>query len=252
MKSLIRRALRPLDLDVVRISSRANVIDFLLDRNVDLVLDVGANEGQFARSLRESNYKERIKSFEPVASVFTKLSDAAENDPNWEAYNFALGAGPGQTTINVSEFSVFSSVRPLTEAATEFEQHAAVDHTEQIEIRTLDDLPDVSGNVFLKIDTQGFEQQVLTGAHATLPKLTGVLMELPIMQLYEDNWSFHEALLFMQNVGFVPAQIHPVNFHPDDKVSVVEFDCLFRPLNPRFDGLGKLRHDHKPKPAISW
>lgn len=239
VKTLIRRALRPLDLDIVRIGSQPTVFNFLLDRRIDLVIDVGANEGQFARSLREHNYTGRIMSFEPVASVFENLSAAARNDPKWETYNFGLGAKAERTDINVSGYSTFSSLRPLTEAATRHEQLAAVEHTEEIEIRTLDDvLPDPSGNILLKVDTQGFEQQVLQGAGATLHALKGVLIELPIIQLYEGNWSFHEALAFMAQAGFVPAQIHPVNFHSQDTLSVVEVDCLFRPLDPRLDGPG--------------
>jgi hypothetical protein len=58
---------------------------------------------------------------------------------------------------------------------------------------------------------------------------------LPIIQLYEGNWQFHEAIAFMAEAGFVPAQIHPVNFHWIDEVSLVEVDCLFRPRDDRLD-----------------
>ena len=242
MKTLIRRALRSFDLDIVRIGSRPSVIDFLFDRKIDLVLDVGANEGQFASSLRQHNYTGRIMSFEPIASVFEKLAISARNDPKWNIYNVALGAKAERTDIHVSVHSTFSSLRPLTEAATKHEQSAAVDHIEQIEIRTLDDvLPNPSGNILLKIDTQGFEQEVLQGARATLPALRGALMELPIVQFYHGNWSIQEALGFMAQAGFVPAQIHPVNYHSQDKFSVVEVDCLFRRLDPRLDGPGAPR-----------
>ena len=212
-------------------------MDFLLDRNVDLVLDVGANEGQFARRLRERGYKGKIKSFEPVSCVFATLADNARADRDWEVHNFALGAAPERTTINVSDNSVFSSLLPLNEAATAYSPAAVSRRSEQIEVRTLDEvLPRPSGNIFLKIDTQGFERQVLLGARATLPGLCGVLMELPVMQLYQGTWCLHEALAFMDRADFVPAQIHPVNFHSEDEVSVVEVDCLFRPRKPRLDG----------------
>ena len=57
-------------------------------------------------------------------------------------------------------------------------------------------------------------------------------MELPVIHVYDGEWQFHEALRFMADLGFVPAQIQPVNFHGADNVSAVEFDCLFRPLGP--------------------
>lgn len=235
MKSFIRGLLRPLGVDIVRINQH-KISDFVREREINLVLDVGANEGQFGQSLREHNYNGRIISFEPVAATFEKLTAATRHDPNWDTHNVALGETTGQTTINVSELSVFSSIRDSTEAATQFDQQAAVVHKEPIEVRMLDEMmPSSFGNVLLKIDTQGFEREVLRGAERTLPHITGVLMEVPIMQLYAGTWRFHDAVAFMHDAGFVPAQIHPVNFHPEDKASAVEFDCLFRRRDPRFD-----------------
>ena len=151
-------------------------------------------------------------------------------DGNWEAHNFALGAATGDSTINVAEFSVFSSILTSTGAATQFDSRAAVRNTETIKVRTLvKSAHDLSGKLLLKIDTQGYEKQVLDGGLKILSRFEGILMELPITQLYEGNWQFHEALEYMAAGGFVPAQIHPVNYHSKDRVSLVEVDCLFRP-----------------------
>ena len=205
-------------------------VDFLHDRRVDLVFDVGANVGQFGEFLRSRGYRGRIVSFEPVKSVFQSLAATAHADGNWEAHNFALGAASGEAAINVSEFSVYNSILKTTPAAIEFSREATVTHQEPIHMRTLDEFAsNLSGNLFLKIDTQGYEKQVLEGAGKTLPRLKGILMELPIIHLYQDTWQFHEALEFMASAGFVPAQIHPVNYHSKDRVSLVEVDCLFRP-----------------------
>ncbi len=207
-----------------------NEVDFLRDRKVDQVLDVGANVGQFAEFLRSRGYQGRIISFEPIQSVFQSLAATAKLDGNWEAHNFALGAASGETTINVAEFSVYSSILDQTSAATEFSSGATVTHQETITVRTLDEVASgLSGNLFLKIDTQGYEKQVLQGGWKTLPRLKGILMELPIIHLYQGTWQFHEALEFMASAAFVPAQIHPVNYHSKDNVSLVEVDCLFRP-----------------------
>jgi hypothetical protein len=93
----------------------------------------------------------------------------------------------------------------------------------------------LSGNTLLKIDTQGYERQVLEGARNVLPMMTAVLLELPIVHLYEETWRFYEALEFMATAGFIPAQIHPVNYHSLDEVSLVEVDCLFRRRDARLD-----------------
>ena len=152
-------------------------------------------------------------------------------------HNIGLGTVTEKASINIADASVFSSLLPVTDAATVFEGTAVSTRTETIDVRRLDQvLPDLSGNVLLKIDTQGFERPVLEGAGRLLSGLKGVLMELPIIHLYEGNWRFHEAVAFMERAGFVPAQIQPVNYHTRDRVSLVEVDCLFRPVDPRIDG----------------
>jgi FkbM family methyltransferase len=236
MKQFIQRNLKRFGLEIQRSGFRRDVMDFIADRDIDLVLDVGANTGQFGEALREKGYRRRIVSFEPIPAVFQALATKAMADGDWTVNNFALGAAAEQATINVSEASVFSSILPSRTAAAGFNDTAAVTRTETIEVRRLDDVfPALSGNVLLKIDTQGYERQVLEGGARSLAKVNGVLMELPIIHLYEGTWRFHEAVAFMDAAGFVPAQIHPVNYHSADGVSLVEVDCLFRPRDNRLD-----------------
>jgi len=136
------------------------------------------------------------------------------------------------------------------DAAAEFAEAAVITYPGEIEVRTLNEIVSaLSDNTLLKIDTQGYEKQVLEGGRQTLSSLKGVLMELPIVHLYEGTWQFHEAIAYMAANDFVPAQIHPVNFHRKDEVSLVEVDCLFRPRDRHMDqgygfwpGAG-VRHD---------
>jgi FkbM family methyltransferase len=226
----LQRTIHRAGVDIRPTRQNRDVVDFLENRQIDTVLDVGANTGQFAASLRSLGYKNRIISFEPIKSVFETLVRRAGKDGRWGAHNFALGATSGEAVINVSDYSVFSSMLPTTSAVTEFSASAAVTHKETIEVRTLDEtVAEMSGRIFLKIDTQGYERQVLEGGRNVLSRFKGILMELPIVQFYEGNWQFHEAVEFMASVGFIPAQIHPVNYHSKDTVSLVEVDCLFRP-----------------------
>ncbi|MGD0910469.1 MAG: FkbM family methyltransferase [Terracidiphilus sp.] len=207
-----------------------DLLDFIEDRQIDVVIDVGANVGQFGKSLRECGYRGRIVSFEPIASAFQVLAKAAQADGNWEATQCGLGAASGTARLKVSELSVFSSILDSTSAGTQHDKRMAVDHIEEISIRTLDEIAaPIRGKILLKVDTQGYERQVMEGGQQTLPRLSGILLELPIIHTYEGVWQFHEAVKFMDDAGFVPAQITPVGYHTVDKVSAVEFDCLFRP-----------------------
>ncbi len=236
MKRLIRKTLKHFGFELRRIETTRTLMGFITDRNVDVVLDVGANIGQFGASLRAQGYRGKIVSFEPISTVYRTLAATAAMDPEWDINNFALGLKHESATINISVSSEFSSILPSTCAAMNYCDAAAVTRTEVIEVRKLDDVfAEPLGNTLLKIDTQGYERQVLEGGRSLLPKLKGVLMELPIVHLYEGTWQFHEAIAFMADAGFVPAQIHPVNFHSKDGVSLIEVDCLFRPHDPRVD-----------------
>jgi FkbM family methyltransferase len=210
-----------------------DLIDFIEDREIDIVLDIGANVGQFGESLRANGYRGRIISYEPIESAFKTLSTKAAADGNWEAHHCGLGATPGEADIHVSELTVFSSILKLTGVALLHDKRLAVERTEKIAIRTLDEVAaGLTGRILLKIDTQGYEKQVIEGGRQTIARVKGILMELPVIQIYDGEWQFHEAAKFMAAAGFVPAQIQPVNYHGLDNVSLVDVDCLFRPLGP--------------------
>jgi FkbM family methyltransferase len=207
-----------------------DLIDFIEARAIDVVVDVGANTGQFGLSLRRARYRGRILSIEPGKAEFETLSQKAQADGNWQALHCGLGAGPGTAVLHVSKLSVFNSMLNLSAAAPMHDERMALDHSEEVAIRTLDEIAaPLSGNMLLKIDTQGYEKQVLEGGRQSLGRMAGILLELPVIQTYEGEWSFHNALKYMADLGFVPAQMQPVGFHTVDKVSAVEFDCLFRP-----------------------
>lgn len=211
---------------LVRTANHKTLMDFLVARRADLVVDVGANEGQFGASLRKAGYSGRILSFEPLVGPFARLAAAARLEPPWEVENIGLGEVDGETDMNVSETSVYSSLRTLAETSARFPGAETVGQ-EKIRLRPLDqalagrDL----GRPFLKLDTQGFEREVLLGARETLARFLGVVMELPIGHLYQGVWNIEEAIGFMRSRGFVLSNFIPVGF---EGIDVFEVDCVFR------------------------
>ncbi len=73
--------------------------------------------------------------------------------------------------------------------------------------------PESAGKILLKVDTQGYERKMMEGGLQTMPRLLGILLELPVIHVYEGSWRFDEAIKFMDDAGFVPAQILPVGYH---------------------------------------
>jgi FkbM family methyltransferase len=204
--------------------------DFLDTRRVDLVIDVGANTGQFAREIRSMGYRGRIHSFEPLPAAFAELQRHAANDPQWDLSNVGVGSEAGKLEINIARNSVFSSFRPLSDLAGKFDPNSQTVETLKVPVVTLDKAVGKSPakSIFIKIDTQGFEQEVLAGAKAILQRAVGVQLELPVDHLYENVWSFNEALAAMGGYGFVPAQFRTVNPRAGDRAAAVEFDAIFR------------------------
>ena len=110
MKNQIKALFKRLGYIIVPKFLYRELADFIQDRAIDVVIDVGANFGQFGESLRAKGYKGRILSFEPVAASFQVLSKKAAGDPKWEVQHCGLGAAAGEAVINVSEASDFSSI----------------------------------------------------------------------------------------------------------------------------------------------
>ena len=175
--------------------------------NVGLVLDVGANTGQFAAELRDVGYQGDIVSFEPLSGAFAKLSARAIRDKKWRVHQRgAIGDFDGAIEINIAGNSVSSSVLPMTEAHSSAAVTSAYVGSEQVSIFKLDsiaaDYLTADTRYFIKIDTQGFESQVLDGASQTLSAAQGVLCELSLVPLYEGQRLWLDMIQRIEQAGF--------------------------------------------------
>jgi FkbM family methyltransferase len=235
-KQIAFQSLRKLGLDVRRSRKHPSLIDFIENRGVEVVYDVGANVGQFGSGLRQRGYAGKIFSFEPVKSAFDGLESVAAADGNWGVLQCAVGSEPGEVWVNVSTNTQFSSINRLSEKASSIDPASGIVGREKVACKTLDELATPSqAPTLIKIDTQGFEREVLKGATRALSQAAGVFMELPIIDVYDGSWSFLEGIKTMDELGFAPCQIDPVNHHQADRMATIEFDCLFRRKNDVID-----------------
>lgn len=195
---------------------------------VDCVIDVGANRGQFGAMLRRVGYTGRIVSFEPVPEAFDELSAAIARDDRWEAHRLALGDRAGVVPMNVTaSTSVSSFFTPTAEYAASY-AGGRVERVEDVEVVRLESVFDALApdpHVFLKVDTQGSDLAVLEGARGRLDRLVGAQIELSVMPIYEGTPSYIEALQFMKVRGFTPSGMFPVV--RDELMRAYEFDGVF-------------------------
>ncbi|QNN65773.1 FkbM family methyltransferase [Sphingomonas rhizophila] len=150
---------------------RAFLKRFLSELEIDCVLDVGANGGQYGSELRRIGYRGLVISFEPDPTAFQRLRERAADDRKWEALNVALGREAGRAKFNIMEVSLFNSFRaPSTSETDRFAGANEIKETVEVDVERLSDaLPRLRSehsfrNVFLKMDTQGFDSEVFAGA----------------------------------------------------------------------------------------
>ena len=200
--------------------------------NFDCVLDIGANTGQFAESLIDFGYKNKIISFEPIEKAYQVLLRRSKKYKNWEvAEKCAIGNKNGETTINVSEDTVFSSLKPIRDEYVKYNSSSRQTHTENVKIYNLEYFKDdyilPYEKVFLKIDTQGFEKEVLEGAKNILTKIDGVKIEIPLESIYDSvNWKLDDIIDFFYKKGFTCVNLNPVAIN-NKTGNVLEVDGIF-------------------------
>ena len=198
---------------------------------INLVLDIGANEGQYGLSIREMGYEGHIVSFEPQSMAHKRLSSVCGRDPNWTvAPRMAIGRNPGKTEINVAANSESSSIlqmSPLHERAAPTSKYTT---KETVEVKTLDEvaksylLP--ANKLFVKIDTQGYEEEVLAGASVVLAHAVGVQLEMSLLPLYYGQASYMNLLGLMKDLSFEMAEVCP-GFSDPETGRLLQVDGVF-------------------------
>ena len=236
LRSFVKGAARLLGMEVHRFhpaTSHAAQLGVMLRKHrIDVVFDIGANVGQFGQALRRHvGYAGRIVSFEPMKPAHEQLVSAASGDRLWQvAPRCALGSQEGTITINVAANSVSSSVLPMLEAHAQAAADSRYTATEQVPLRTLDALaPEylrADSVLFMKVDTQGYESEVLAGAAQTLLRARGVQLELSLLPLYAGQRLMPELVDWMRDAGFELWALAPAFIDPNSG-RLLQVDATF-------------------------
>ena len=159
------------------------------------------------------------------------LRQHKESDPDWVVQGYALGSRDDRMAINVMKVDLLSSfLAPHPSMAEMFRDFNVVERQETVEVRRLDSalgaLEDerIHGNLYLKLDTQGFDLEVVRGAPATLSRVRALQTEISMQPLYVNAPSYHDALEELTQRGFAVTGMFPVV--RDRSMRVVEFDCV--------------------------
>lgn len=206
--SILRKVINPIGIDVTKYPSsdlnrRINLFNHF---KVNKVLDVGANVGQYSKKIREIGFKGEIRSFEPLSTAYKELEKASAKDDKWKIYNFALGDKEESAEINISKNSYSSSLLDITPTHIQGAPNSIYESKETISVKTLngifDELVDDKEVVFLKLDVQGFEENVIKGANKVLKRIKGIQIEMSLTELYKGEMLYREVIDLLESLGF--------------------------------------------------
>lgn len=235
VEALIRRAANRLGLDLTRYRPHNTELGrlqaMLRHHEVDVVLDVGANIGQFAAGIRRMGYSGQIISYEPLAEAHARLLAASASDPEWQvAERVIVGDAAGFAEVKVAENSVSSSVLTMLSTHSSAAPGSSTVATERVSVQTLDSLAisllEPDARVFIKVDTQGYENRVLDGATTLLERACGVQLEVSLVPLYEGQASREALMARMEAAGFSVWSLWPGFFDPVNG-RLLQFDAIF-------------------------
>jgi len=235
LKKYIKSAARKGGYDISRYcpenSIHATLMRLFSAKGIDLVIDVGANSGQFGMELIEHGYRGKIVSFEPLSEAYGQLKKRSRGFKKWIiAERCAIGDINGKLDINISKNLVSSSILTILDTHINVEPKAEYIGKEQVEICKLEDVAyryiDVVQNGFLKIDVQGYEDRVLKGSLKIMNGIQGIQIEVSLVPLYAEQAGFIQLISFVQNLGYGLFAIFP-GFADNNEGRMYQVDCIF-------------------------
>jgi FkbM family methyltransferase len=238
VKDSVLRVSRSLGYDIVPLREMKerdfalHLGELLAHLEIDCVLDVGANVGQYHDFLRDRVlFEGTIVSFEPVSRHVTQLSDKAKHDPRWHIEPYALGAQEGSLDINVMVSDQFSSfLEPDNSRIDDYDDLNVPCRTEAVAVKTVDGLlPGLQARLgfkrpYLKLDTQGFDIEVLEGARQSLPGILALQSEASVIGIYKGMPSYMDTIRYLGGKGFDITGLYPIS--RDRSLRLIEFDCV--------------------------
>jgi FkbM family methyltransferase len=238
VKNSVLRVSRSLGYDIVPLREMKerdfalHLGELLRRLEIDCVLDVGANTGQYRDFLREKVlYAGPIVSFEPVSRHVALLKARAQADRDWHIEGYALGACEGTAPINVMTSDQFTSfLEPDHSRVGDYAGLNERSEVETVTVCTLDVvLPELQkrfgfARPYLKLDTQGFDLEVLRGARKTLGEVRALQTEASVIGIYKGMPGYLDALRYLDERGFDVTGFYPVS--RDNSLRLVEFDCV--------------------------
>lgn len=204
--------------------------NYLNSMKVDLVIDVGANNGQYGESLRKLGYRGNILSFEPLKNEYKTLIAKTSKDNKWKCLNLGLGEKDETKSINIAENSVSSSILKILDKHIHANERSKYVSNQLIQLKRLDQVFNFQKenykNIFLKIDTQGYEEKVIDGCSNLLNDFLGIQIELTVERMYDSQTLYIDLIKKLNSYNYELWDLKR-GFHNPKTGQIYQFDGIF-------------------------
>lgn len=196
---------------------------------LNTIVDVGANKGQFALAISSDYPLASVYSFEPLPDEYLALKINCKENTNCKAFNIALGSSSGKIDFFKTGYSLASSALKPSAFHTDNTDYSTEISSIQVSVKRLDELNEIIdyvSPVLLKLDVQGFEKEVIKGANNILDKIDFILIEVSFVQMYENEPLFSEMHNFLNALGF--SVVAPLSAFQNSSLQVLQLDFLYK------------------------
>ncbi len=204
-KKTIKSIAHALGIEIGKYRQIIHPLSFLTHLNIQTILDIGANEGQFAAEVRSWLPEAALYSFEPLTECYKKLVASRKSDHHFQAFQLALGQTAATIPMHKSSYTPSSSLKTMTTEHKEAFPHSARETIEKVEVERLDDVAkkiNLRDNLLIKMDVQGFEDQVILGGPETVRRAKVIFIEASFVELYSGQALFDDLYSTLKRLGF--------------------------------------------------
>lgn len=168
------------------------------------VIDVGSNKGQFILLIEKIFPNRSVHSFEPIKEMLEKQKKFFQFKKNIFFNNFALGRSNSHKEFYVTNRADSSSFLKIAEREN-YSKNYIVKERRKIQIQTLDNYfnkKKILQPVFIKMDVQGYELEVLKGSKKILKKTDYLLLEVSENEMYKTQPTELKIIRYLKKFNF--------------------------------------------------